>query len=363
MKTLGGIRSKQSNSEPKVRKFNPEMLTVARRSRGLTQQELAILLSMQQSHLSKVEAGMLNPPDQMLEKLSRTLRYQDDFFYRSDQCFGIESAIIFHRMRKNISRKLLDKIEAEVNVYRMHIERLLRSVELNESRFSSYDVDEYGGPANIANAIRALWRLPSGPVKNLVRAVEEAGAIVIPYDFGTQKIDGLGHWVPPLPPIFFINRNIPGDRFRFSLAHEVGHIVMHTRPKPEMEKEANLFAAELLMPSRDIVPSLQALTLSKLADLKAYWKVAMAALIYRTEALKTLPAHKILYLRKQMGKVGYRTKEPVDIPREEPTSLSEVIEIYLREFGYTVPELCKVLSIYEDEFNGLYKRRHLMLAS
>jgi hypothetical protein len=66
-----------------------------------------------------------------------------------------------------------------------------------------------------------------------------------------------------------------------------------------------------------------------------------------------------------MGKAGYRMKEPVDIPREEPTMLSEIIEIYLKKLGYTIPELCKMLSIYENEFVTLYsnKRRHLTLAN
>jgi Zn-dependent peptidase ImmA (M78 family) len=266
-------------------------------------------------------------------------------------------------MRQNIAKKLLDKIEAEVNVYRMHVGRLLQSVDIRECKIHSYDVDEYGGPINIANTVRALWRLPSGPIRNLVQVVENAGGVVVLYDFRTQKIDGLSHWIHPLPPIFFINMNIPGDRFRFSLAHELGHAVMHTNPKPDMEKEADLFAAELLMPARDVAPSLQPLTLSKLADLKMYWKVSMASLIYRAETLKRLPAHKILYLRKQMGTAGYRTKEPIEIPREEPTTLSEVVEIYLKEMGFTVTELCKMLSIYEDEFDTLYKRRHLRLAS
>jgi len=347
------------------RKFNPEMLVIARKSRGLTQEELAKRLSMKQSHISKIEAGMLNPSEKMLEILPRILKYQEDFFYRNDRNFGISAAIVYHRMRQNISRKLLDKIEAQVNIYRMHISTLLRSVEINECKFHPLDVDEYGGPVNIANTIRAFWKLPSGPIKNLVWAVENAGGIVIPYDFGTSRLDGLSQWIPNLPPLFFINANIPGDRFRLSLAHELGHVLMHTIPKPNMEEEAFEFAAELLMPMREIGPSLKTITIAKLADLKMYWKVSMAALIYRAEKLKSVPARHILYLRKKMS--AYRMQEPIDIPREQPTILSKIIEIYLKELGYTVSELCKILSMYENEFMTLYRynngRRRLTLAN
>lgn len=350
--------------ETKERKiFNPEMLVVARKSRGLTQGALAIRLSMKQAHISKIEAGMLNPPDEMIEKLPEALNYQKDFFFREGRRFGIEAAIIYHRMRQGVSSKLLDKIEAQIDVYRMHIGNLLRAVDISEYKIPSYDPDESEGPINVARAVRAFWKLPSGPIKNLAMAVEDAGGIIIPYNFGTKKIDGLGHFVPPLPALFFINVNIPGDRWRFSLAHELGHIIMHTIPKPDMEREANQFAGELLMPQRDIAPSLQSVTLDKLVDLKMYWKVSMQALLYRAKDLGSIPERKIYYLWAQMSKAGYRTKEPIEIPREQPTTVSEIIETYLNKLGYTVSEICEMLAIYENEFGTLYKRRNLRLAS
>jgi Zn-dependent peptidase ImmA (M78 family)/transcriptional regulator with XRE-family HTH domain len=348
--------------EPKERKsFNPEMLIVARKSRGLTQGALAILLSMKQAHISKIEAGMLNPPDEMIEKLPEILNYQKDFFFREGRRFGIGAAIIYHRMRQGISGKLLDKIEAKIDIYRIHISNLLRAVNISEYKIPSYDPDELEGPENVARTVRALWKLPSGPISNLVIAVEDAGGIVIPYDFGTKKIDGLGQFVPPLPPLFFINMNIPGDRWRFSLAHELGHIIMHTIPRPDMEKEANQFAGELLMPWRDIAPSLQSITLDKLVDLKIYWKVSMQSLLYR--AKESIPERKMYYLWAKMSKAGYKTKEPIEIPREHPTVVAEIIETYLNKLGYSVSEICEMLGIYENDFNTLYKQRHLRLAS
>ena len=45
---------------------------------------------------------------------------------------------------------------------------------------------------------------------------------------------------------FFVNTEIPGDRLRWTLAHEIGHVVMHLMPSPDQEKEADRFAAERL---------------------------------------------------------------------------------------------------------------------
>ena len=342
--------------------FNPEMLTLARKARGLTQGQLADQLCMKQAHISKIEAGMLNPPDGMLANVTRILGYQEGFFLQDDKLFGIESATIFHRMRQAVSAKLLDKVEAQVNIYRMQINRLLRAVDM-DSKIHSYDIDEFGSVEHIANSVRGLWLLPSGPVKNLVKVIEDAGGIVIPYNFGTKQIDGLSQWIPPLPPLFFINSILSADRFRYSLAHELGHILLHRIPKPDMEKEANAFASEFLMPTKDISASLYSITLGKLADLKMYWRVSMAALVYKADHIGAISPDYTRKLRIQLA--PYRTVEPVDIAGEEPSMLLEIINVYLKELGYTVSELCQMLSIHQSEFETLYgfKQRHLTLAN
>lgn len=349
--------------ETRVKTFNPEMMMIARKARGMSQSDLAKLLHMKQSHISKIEAGFQNPPDEMIAKLPDVLGYQEEFFFRHDQIFGIESATIYHRMRQSVGAKVLGTIEAQVNIYRMHVSRLLQAVDTADCKLHSYDIEEYGSIEDIASAVRSEWVLPSGPIKNLVRTIENAGGIVIPYDFGTKQIDGLSQWIANLPPMFFINSKLSGDRFRFSLAHELGHLLLHRIPQPEMEKEAHAFASAFLMPARDIFPSLQSLALGKLGDLKAYWRVSMAALVYRAATLKAIDAQKIQRLRIQLA--PYRLREPVDIDVEQPTILSEIIEVYLKDLGYSVPELCKLLSIQEEEFSILYnsKLRHLTIVN
>ena len=50
------------------------------------------------------------------------------------------------------------------------------------------------------------------------------------------------------------NRHAPAERYRFSLAHEPGHLVLHQSPGDSsvQERQADEFAAEFLMPARDI---------------------------------------------------------------------------------------------------------------
>src|SRR6185369_4316254 len=92
-------------------------------------------------------------------------------------------------------------------------------------------------------------------------------------------------------PVIFTNRAMLGDRLRFTLAYELGHLVMHTSGSANLGEsighEANLFAAEFLMPEKDILPDFKDkhITLQLLAELKKKWKVSMQSLLYRADSL------------------------------------------------------------------------------
>ena len=81
------------------------------------------------------------------------------------------------------------------------------------------DPDDVGSPEAVAQQVRVIWRLPMGPVSNVVAAVERAGGLVLPLDFGTTLIDAVSQWPSGGPPMIFVNDASPGDRMRFTLTH------------------------------------------------------------------------------------------------------------------------------------------------
>jgi Zn-dependent peptidase ImmA (M78 family) len=173
--------------------------------------------------------------------------------------------------------------------------------------------------------------------------VEDAGGIVVQSDFKTDKVDALSQYLPGYPPIFLINKNIPTDRMRFTLAHEIGHIIMHRLPTEDMEREADRFAAEFLMPEEQIRPQLAFVNLPKLASLKPYWRVSMNSLLYRAAEIGTIDARRKSYLWMMMGKAGYRKSEPGHIPPETPMAVAELIQLHSTSLGYTHDEIGRVL--------------------
>lgn len=86
-------------------------------------------------------------------------------------------------------------------------------------------------------------------------------------DLGNQRVDGLSQWTAD-HPVIVVNSANPTDRIRWTLAHEIGHLVLHREDSTDdMEKEADAFAAEFLMPEILIRSELANLTLGKAVDL------------------------------------------------------------------------------------------------
>lgn len=325
--------------------FNPEMLSIARGSQGITQTDLARKIGVSQGKIAKWEDGILEPQSPDILMMADSLHYPPEFFFQPDSVHGFGSCCLYHRKRKTIPATHLRKIHDQINVLSMGISRLLRNVSFEPpDAFPQFDIDEYGTPQKAAQALRATWRMPLGPVKNLVALIEDFGGIVVPIDFGTSKLDAVSLWPRRMPPLFFVNRHKPADRTRWSLAHELGHILMHRIPPPsdEAEIQADAFAREFLLPQRDIAADMQDMSLGKAIRLKPKWRVSMQALINCAKEHQTISPRKHQWLYTQLSKLGYRTREPDPLLPERPYLLKKMIRVYLEELKYPAEQIARV---------------------
>lgn len=339
---------------------NPYMVTVGRESRGLSQRMLAEELRVSQGRVSKIEAGLLDVPDDLLDSLARVLDYPRDFFYQEGAPRGVGIAEIFHRKRQNVPKKVLDKVYARMEIRFRHIEALLRATEI-APQIPTLNVEDYNdSPEDIARLVRAMWNLPRGPIRDLTEMLEDQGVVIVSFDFETKKIDAISRWLPGLPPVIFINQDSPKDRLRLSLAHELGHLIMHAIPNPDIEDQANRFAAELLLPEYDVRSDLTDLTIAKLAILKRYWKASMNAILKRAEDIRAIGAGRARSLWMQMAHAGYRTREPVelDVQGERPSLLRELVDTHLHDLGYSPADIRKLMLLNDGELYSFYLRDH-----
>ncbi len=342
-------------SEPK---FNPAMLVLARAGAGLTQAELAAVLGVSQGMVSKYENGQSVPPEEHLERAATAIGCRATLFRRWPRHF--ELPVTFHRKKFRLGATALARIHANVVLKRIQMEVLLRSANVMENRIPSVSLKEGGTtPERVARELRIRWQMPRGPIENLTLLLEAVGAVVIPTDFGTDLISGLSAYEPSdgLPPLIFINSESPGDRMRYTLAHELGHIVLHHHldlPPEECEQQADLFAAEFLMPTADIRGLLSRLDLEGAANLKRAWKVSMLSLIKRAHDLEQISENRYRSLCIEMSRRGWRMREPIDIPPEEPTLHWELVTAHLDDLGYSTEELSNALDTSVDRLRKEY---------
>jgi Zn-dependent peptidase ImmA (M78 family) len=339
--------------------FNSGMLTLARESRELSQVDLAERAKIPQAIISRIEGGIVQPSEEQIGAVANSLLYPVGLFYQEDRIFGFNASVFFHRKRVDMPAKTLRRIHSVLNLTRMRVGRLLLATSLApESEFIRMTVEEHGSPERIAQLVRSLLNLPHGPIKDLTAAVEDAGVIVATHKFGSTRTDAVSEWVPGHPPLVLMNvdESVGGDRYRWTLAHELGHLIMHKLPSESMEEEANRFASEFLLPEAEIKHHLRNVRISNLALLKSIWKVSMGALLERAKHLGTISATQYRYMRINFGKLHYNTKEPaeLDFPIEKPSLLSELISTHVKELQFSIDDLAKLLNLFPDECVELY---------
>lgn len=345
--------------EPERIKINGDMVRLARESRGHSQIKVSKSLGIAQGKLSKIESGVVDASVELLEQLEKSLGYPRTFFTQDLPLSG--ATLSYNRKRMSLAKGLLDKIRAEINIRRQHLETLLQSVESEvDSRWNIPVLnieDHQEQPEVVARMVRAHWGVPAGPISSVTKLIESGNGLVVEMDFGTDKIDAEVYPFSNIGAIFFVSNKAPADRLRFNLSHELGHAVMHRHLNPDVEDQANRFAAEFLMPEQDIKPYFKRrVTLEMLAELKPIWRVSMATLLQRAFVLGAITDRQKKYLWMQMSSCGYRVREPanLDFPREKPLKLRSLLKCHLEELGYSEEELASTLRLFVDEFRQIY---------
>jgi Zn-dependent peptidase ImmA (M78 family)/transcriptional regulator with XRE-family HTH domain len=335
----------------------PELITLARESRGYTQEELAEAVDVTQAAMSRVEGRLLAPSDELLQKIAARLDFPVSFFLQEEQEFQVNNLPVsfFRRRLTGIPARIVKIIRANWTVMLASLRKLAKSVEFPELRLPFISLAHRGiGPAIAAQEARVQLKMPLGPVPNMTQALESAGVLVLSFDFGTDRIDGMSLFDPSigLPPVICVNRDMPGDRMRFTLAHELGHIVLHSHipsmgENVDVEMEADQFAAEFLMPAADITGHLMSVSYSSLSGLKLYWKTSMQALLVRADHLGLITASQKSRIWKQISAHanGGRTNEANPLPREEPRLLRDLISLHENQLGYSEDDLCNVFHV------------------
>jgi Zn-dependent peptidase ImmA (M78 family)/DNA-binding XRE family transcriptional regulator len=354
--------------------FNFKMLTIARESRGLTQAELSEKTNTDASNLSRFEQNKAQPSEDLLSKYAAALNYPLAFFYQQPPTSPISD--FFYRKRITLPAKQKAKLEAQIEVIRFIYDILLKSVSIPEIRFPTVSISKNFTPEDAAALTREFLGIKRGSVNDLIAAVEKKGIAVVYIDAEADKFDGMTAYTDRGYPLIVLNKKMPNDRKRFTIAHELAHQIAHLpfryefemyerlKSEPDaFEKEADAFASAFLMPASDIRNELVNLTYSKLSQLKNYWQVSKRAVVVRAKTLGCIDDKRYKTLMVELSRNGERMTEGFDVEIDKPQLFSQIIKAHLEKLNYTTRELAEALFINETDLmninylNGFSKLR------
>jgi Zn-dependent peptidase ImmA (M78 family)/transcriptional regulator with XRE-family HTH domain len=329
------------------------LLEALRVSRGLTQTQLALATGISQAVLSKAEGGKDELDEERWGRLAGALAVPSLAFSRPHQL--AEVTRVFHRRQKSTPKSALTRIEAELNLGHLRVHSLLgdKAVPLKLVRRPIPD-DGFTTPAEIAIETRWDLGVPAGPIKDLTAVLEAAGIVVMRADLDSLKVDAIAGWPDAGTPVVLMSDHAPAERQRFTMAHELGHAVMHgSTPTPQQEAQADAFAAEFLMPAAELNSEWRGADLRDLIELKKRWRVSLAAVVRRGWDLGRISDSEYKGLNIQLAVAGMHRKEPDPIPEEHPTLIKNAVRT-AQQSGITHQDLAARALMLEQEFDETF---------
>ncbi len=303
-----------------------ERIKLARINAGLSQQKLGQKMGLSKMAISKYETGAITPKSGVLIALGRALDVKPEFFFRSTK---IRISAPVYRCRKKLGKKEEAKILGEVADWLeryITVEQLTGDeTPLNLPPREHCTIRTLDDIEEIASRVREEWNLGLDPIENVMDVLEQHGIKIGQID-ASEKFDALTLWYNQKCPIIVVNKTFPGDRQRYNLAHELGHLLVKIEFDIDPEKVAHRFAAAFLVPREMALLELgvrrKALDYRELFVLKHKYGMSMGAWIHRAADLKIISEPTVQRHWKQMSIHGWRKVEPgISYPSESPTHM------------------------------------------
>lgn len=332
--------------------FQGAKLRIARLLNGLTKAELAERLQVSRQFIHTLEVGSKPASQDMVAALSLLLKVQPSFFFEPLQTEVREEECHF-RSRKSMPDKVAEQIISRGTALELIVKLLDSKLELPSVNYPSIEINSDEEIEEAAAFCRKLWGLGSGPIANMCRVLENAGAVVTMFDGDRHEVDALS--MARKRPIVIRNTLKQSPcRQRFDLAHECGHLVIHqgiATGDKVTEGQANRFASAFLMPKDQLIrefPSMHSrLDWQAIYSLKIRWRVSAKAIIYRAHDLGLIDAVQYATGNRFLNQSGQSKAEKFDdkILQEEPELLKTAIAAYLDGFESTPADFAKQLSM------------------
>jgi len=345
----------------------------ARLAKGWTQEEVVKRLGkvgekLTKAGLSKYEKNKSQPKPTLLAKLARVLEVKASYFLREPV---VRVEWIAFRKHSALPMRKQEKVKAlALQTIENHFWLKSRLRPQESARFPrSLKAHSYSDAEDAAQRLRATWNLGESAIESLTQTVEDRGGIVVDVPNGNGGFDGLSAWANQENPVLIVSDNLPDDRRRFNLAHELGHLLMDCSALDAKTEErlAHRFAGALLVPQdvarRELGPRRNSLNFQELALLKQKYGLSMQAWVHRAHDLSIITDAHYRQCFKEFNHRGWRKEEPVPYKGKEiPTLLKQMALRALSEGLITAEKAKEICPGCTEEMQPAKKGKEVMSA-
>jgi Zn-dependent peptidase ImmA (M78 family)/DNA-binding XRE family transcriptional regulator len=302
-------------------------LKLARAAAGLSLRELEDRLNglVTAQAIGKYERDEMMPSSSVLIALARALDVTEDYLLNPAE---VELVAVEFRKQKLTSAKddaiVRASILSAVERY-LEIERIVHLDGHEPALPKRRVVRTFEDVERAASALRDEWQLGDDAIPNLCELFEEKGikicAIPLPL-----KVSGVQAVVNTTEreklPVIVANANHAGERQRFTVAHELGHLYLSAKDDLDIEDACQRFAGAFLLPAhvlkREIGKMRRVVTGMELFELKRLFGVSAQAIAYRCKDLGIISPAGLSNIFRLFNARGWRAEEPIAIPSERP---------------------------------------------
>jgi Zn-dependent peptidase ImmA (M78 family)/DNA-binding XRE family transcriptional regulator len=303
--------------------------------------DLANLLDLTRQAISGFERGVDSPSNETISRLSLVLSMPREFFsYETDPDIEVDGPI-FHRSMVTALKKNKERSNVFATWMAGAFKEMSSRLEIPPSRLPDLGVKDFEALndddiAILANQCRKQLGLGLGPISNLTALMENHGIPVCRMSL-PEKVDAFSYTTKGKQTFVILDRNVSTVRHRFSLAHELAHLMLHRSLQSDfmedkdlftlVEHQANVFASEFLFPLEVFQREFSDLRGSSLLHLKKRWKVSNATICRKAKDNSLITEHQAQYYYRSNSK--HRKIEPLDneIPPEVPSYLNKVLTV------------------------------------
>ena len=283
--------------------FIGERLVQARKSLSLSGVGLASLLSVSPTTITQYEKNKQSPRPEVMDRLCQVFGLPLAFFLRPAVDRGDRK--ILYRSLSSAAKAARERAEARFEWLREIVEYLSDSFDFPALNLPSIALPDdfreltHSKIEAAAQACRELWGFGSGPIADVVLALESNGVIVSRGTLDSESLDAFSEFLAnDFAYVFLGNDKGVHGRARFDAAHELGHLLLHRgirakdfgQPKDFklLEAQAHRFAAAFLLPTQSFVESIWAPTIDAFRAQKEVWGVSIKGMIVRAHQVDLL---------------------------------------------------------------------------